>query len=677
MRIENSSPPGAKVTTLLRSDASLVRALGQIVPPARPGHHRRHGPAINRQRPTPAIPTLTIAEKPSVWRKSPQGSLWHGLPMETGIATLVCYAGVFGDVIGIEEMAARLGVTGQDEYFAALHELHRLGKIILQDGFAGLPDLEEKIRAKPAKIQLAERLIDSQIAQLRKLGRNPLLKFVGISGSLAARNPTRHRNNHLDIDIFLITRSQCLWLYAIPLKFLQNLFPKGQQEPEWCINHIMDESDLTVTNRNFFTATEVLNTIPVSGPGTYRRFLRANAWADYYYPGVSGSPGPAPVTSSRNLVNKGLYVAYTVLCCIRHLSLERLGKISFKADTRAGTKFNRLSARYGGYQAMVMTRFKCLASTWFPGLVDDRLIAKLFPDELSVAIRNGEIDIDKINAGRGLVCDYKKYDSGKYYQDVADYYDRDARSFEERYWKNAALQRIRQSFREEVKTHAFSNVLEVGCGPGLDLAHFGAIYPDRKIYGIDISPTMVANASRKIQELGLKNVSVKVGTPENVHGLFPDDRFDHIYVFFGALNTVADLHRVAGVLKSRLKPGGTMVLTFVNKWYLVEVLINLLKLRPGRAFRRFRDVWGGYSELHHLESRCFSPWEIKKAFGDDFLLTRRQGYSILYPAWYRTNWIQRLGKKFTDLLWRADRILNRTPAWCLGEYALYSYRAKD
>lgn len=279
------------------------------------------------------------------------------------------------------------------------------------------------------------------------------------------------------------------------------------------------------------------------------------------------------------------------------------------------------------------------------------------------------------SSARGLIT--ANMDTSKYYQSVAEYFDHEACNYEERYWRNAVAQRIRQSFREEVKTHPFGNVLEVGCGTGLDLAHFGAIYPERKVYGIDISPTMAANAAQKSQELGLKNVSVMVGTPENVHELFPEVQFDHIYVFFGALNTVTDLHRVAGTLKSRLKRDGTMVLTFVNKWYLVDIMIHLLKFRPRRAFKRLREVWGGYSELYHLESRCFSPREIKQAFGDDFHLTRRAGYSILYPAWYRTQLTHRLGRRFTDLLWRADRLLNHTPAWCLGEYALYSFRAKD
>ena len=268
-------------------------------------------------------------------------------------------------------------------------------------------------------------------------------------------------------------------------------------------------------------------------------------------------------------------------------------------------------------------------------------------------------------------------DSNIYHQKVAAYYDREACTYEDRYWSNIVAQRLRQSFREEVKTHPFSNVLEIGCGTGLDASHFGSIYPERKVYGIDIAPAMVASAARKVQSLGLENVRVMVGTPENLEALFPEVQFDHIYVFFGALNTVPDLCHVSGTLRKRMKRDGTMVITFVNKWYLVGMLIDLIKFRFKRAFRRVREIWGGYSDAHYLESRCFSPWEIKRAFRDDFQITRSRGYSILYPAWYRANWIYRMGGKMGDMLWNADRILSHTPAWCLGEYALYSFKVRD
>ncbi len=266
--------------------------------------------------------------------------------------------------------------------------------------------------------------------------------------------------------------------------------------------------------------------------------------------------------------------------------------------------------------------------------------------------------------------------SNSYYQKVADFYDHEACSYEERYWRNVIAQRIRQSFREEVKACSFVNVLEIGCGTGMDTAHFGAIYPERKIYGIDIAPAMVASAGKKIHDQSLGNVRVAVGAPEDLEALFPGVQFDHVYVFFGALNTVADLRGISRILKNRIRPNGTMVLTFVNKWYLFDMLVDLLKLRFKRAFSRAREIWGGYSDVHQIESRCFSPRQIRRAFGEEFLITHTRGYSILYPAWYRVHLLSRLGSRVCNFLWQTDRLLSRTPAWSLGEYALYTFKVK-
>jgi ubiquinone/menaquinone biosynthesis C-methylase UbiE len=260
-----------------------------------------------------------------------------------------------------------------------------------------------------------------------------------------------------------------------------------------------------------------------------------------------------------------------------------------------------------------------------------------------------------------------------YYDKVAEFYDHEACTYEERYWRNSVAQRIRQSFREEVEAHSFSNVLEIGCGTGLDISHFGSLYPERQIYGIDIAPAMVASAARKVKEHVLENVRVTIGTPEDLENLFPDVKFDHIYVFFGALNTTPDLHRVAEILKTRMTPNGSMVLTFVNKWYAIDMLIDLVKFRFKRSIRRVQKIWGGYSDAKPLESRCYSPREINKAFGKDFYITRTR----LYPAWYRVHWVSRFGRRISDFLWDADRILSHTPAWCLGEYALYTFKVKD
>jgi len=334
------------------------------------------------------------------------GCIWSDLPLSTGIATLVCYAGVFHDVIGIEEMASRLGVSGREDFYTSLNELHREGRIVLEDGYAGLPDLRDKIRLKAAKIETTAQLINSRLEDLQRLGKNPVVKFVGISGSLAAQNPTSDRNAKPDVDIFLITRSQCLWLFVIP-SYIRNVLFKEKKEPRLCCNFIMDESSVEVSNKNFFTATDIRNLVPLSGPETYRWFLQSNRWVDYYYPGFSTASPPMAARSTGTLVIKSLYVLFNILRCIRRVSLAPLRNLSFKMDSSENNNFNRVSVRLGGYQALVHRRFIRLSAKWYPDLVDAALVEKLFPDELSDGIRRGDTAAVKIDAEMGLMFDSK------------------------------------------------------------------------------------------------------------------------------------------------------------------------------------------------------------------------------------------------------------------------------
>ncbi|HLF34309.1 MAG TPA: methyltransferase domain-containing protein [Cyclobacteriaceae bacterium] len=260
-----------------------------------------------------------------------------------------------------------------------------------------------------------------------------------------------------------------------------------------------------------------------------------------------------------------------------------------------------------------------------------------------------------------------------YYRQVSRYYDQDAGDFDLRYWSNSVLQRTRQSFREIVKSHSFDNMLEIGCGTGIDICHFARIYPGKKIYGIDISPEMCRIAENKVSALKLKNAVVKTGSPEDLNALFPGIKFDMIYVFFGALNTTENLRSISVHLHNKLNEDGKMILTFVNKWYLVEILINLFKLRFSKALRRNKSIWGGYSPKKFLPSRCLSPADIRKAFTGQFRITKQRGYSILFPAWYRNHWIKRFGRRISHGMWELDKMLNKTFLRGFGEYALYEF----
>lgn len=264
-------------------------------------------------------------------------------------------------------------------------------------------------------------------------------------------------------------------------------------------------------------------------------------------------------------------------------------------------------------------------------------------------------------------------DQTTYYEKVADYYDSDANSFEQRYEENPVLKRIRQSFRATANRQPFRTALEIGCGPGFDICHFAEKNPHSQIYGIDISPEMVNLARSNVNKNNLTNTRLETGSVEDLQQLFPGTRFDLVYVFFGGLNTVYDLSLAASCIKAVCSPDARLVLTFVNRYYITEIPLWLAMRRPDKAFERISARWKGYSDERKLPSNVFSAGDIRRAFKTQFTITDTRGYSIFYPAWYRSHLLARLGRT-AETLWNLDRLVSKTPFWNIGEYSLYEMK---
>src|SRR5438445_2055432 len=84
------------------------------------------------------------------------------------------------------------------------------------------------------------------------------------------------------------------------------------------------------------------------------------------------------------------------------------------------------------------------------------------------------------------------------------YYDAFAETAEQRYSSNHVLVRVREAFRRAVEAHPASSMLDLGCGPGTDLAWFAERYPERRYAGIDVSPRMVELARAKLADRGVR-----------------------------------------------------------------------------------------------------------------------------------------------------------------------------
>jgi len=256
-------------------------------------------------------------------------------------------------------------------------------------------------------------------------------------------------------------------------------------------------------------------------------------------------------------------------------------------------------------------------------------------------------------------------------RETGAYYDAFAAVAEERYSSNHVLVRVRAAFRRAVESYPAAAVLDLGCGPGTDLAWFAARYPGRRYAGVDVAPRMVELARARLAGRG--RVRIERGCAVDVPRVFPGEQFDVIYSFFGPLNTEPDLGRAVAALAQAVTPGGVLVLTFVSRVYLVDSGVHLLRARPGHALARLTNRWRGYVPQNPLHASLYFPRQIEARFAPAFRVERREGFSILYPAWYRAHRFHPDGR-VVRALWIADRMLNRTPLWSVGEHLLYVLR---
>lgn len=265
-------------------------------------------------------------------------------------------------------------------------------------------------------------------------------------------------------------------------------------------------------------------------------------------------------------------------------------------------------------------------------------------------------------------------ETSEYYNEVGEYFDLFAEKHHGKSDNNPILTGMRNSFREYVQHAGPKAILDIGCGPGMDVAYFAEKYPAAEVTGIDVSAKMLESATALCKSKNLGNTNfINTGIEKLQEHIDAGTKYDIIYVFFGALNTVTSLDAAAKIIDERLNNGGTAVLTFVNKYYLSEFFINLLKLRPGKAMARWGSVWRGYSNDVSLGSKTYTPSQIQKAFAATSLqLQKRRGYSIFYPAWFQQDWLKKFPKA-CKVLYKMDKGANKMFLWGNGEYTLFVY----
>ena len=106
-----------------------------------------------------------------------------------------------------------------------------------------------------------------QIAGL--LYKFPYVRAIGLSGSVSKN----FADDNSDIDYFLITKANRLWIArTLLIIFRKNPFLKNRDK-YYCMNYFVDEEDLVIKEKNIYTATELFTLLPLAGNASLKRFF--------------------------------------------------------------------------------------------------------------------------------------------------------------------------------------------------------------------------------------------------------------------------------------------------------------------------------------------------------------------------------------------------------------------
>lgn len=105
------------------------------------------------------------------------------------------------------------------------------------------------------------------------------------------------------------------------------------------------------------------------------------------------------------------------------------------------------------------------------------------------------------------------------------------------------------------------DVVDLGCGPAIQLCQIAQINPDISFHGIDLSPTMLDNARANVARLGLTNVRFSAGDITELDFL-PNASVDGVISTMALhhLPTLDHLHRCFRGVHRILRPGGALYL---------------------------------------------------------------------------------------------------------------------
>lgn len=118
------------------------------------------------------------------------------------------------------------------------------------------------------------------VLSAKKTAGFPFVSALLLSGSLSKN----YADENSDIDFFIITKPNRLWIARTFLQLFYKLQYFTGRQKNFCFNYYIDEEALQITEQNIFTAAELATAMPMYGSRVSNLFFEKNKWITLFLP---------------------------------------------------------------------------------------------------------------------------------------------------------------------------------------------------------------------------------------------------------------------------------------------------------------------------------------------------------------------------------------------------------
>ncbi len=218
-------------------------------------------------------------------------------PLQTEILKTLLYYDIWHHPLTARELFAFLPVNSMsfEEFFACLQDPSISDAILSHDGYYFVKGKSPAIvDQRKAKELHARKMWRRARISMHIIRRFPFVRAIFVSGDLS-KNVT---NRHSDIDFFIVTEPQRLWIARTLLILFKKTFLLNSKK-YFCLNYFTTSDQLELDSRSVFLATEIATLKPLCNERMFHEYVQANQWIRSFFPNFDIGDVTLPKTHER------------------------------------------------------------------------------------------------------------------------------------------------------------------------------------------------------------------------------------------------------------------------------------------------------------------------------------------------------------------------------------------